>query len=43
MKLIDPKNLIDLEHRTVSPRVFSDPEVHQAEQERIFTRHHHQE
>ena len=36
--MIDPKNLIDLERRTVSPRVFSDPEVHQAEQERIFTR-----
>ena len=36
--MIDPNNLIDLERKTVSPRVFSDPEVHQAEQERIFTR-----
>jgi 3-phenylpropionate/trans-cinnamate dioxygenase subunit alpha len=30
--------LIDLEHRTVSPRVFTDPEVYRAEQERVFAR-----
>ncbi len=36
--MIDPQKLIDLERKTVSPRVFSDPEIHQAEQERIFTR-----
>src|SRR5271154_3888076 len=36
--LIDAESLIDLERKTVSPRVFSDPEVHRVEQERIFTR-----
>jgi phenylpropionate dioxygenase-like ring-hydroxylating dioxygenase large terminal subunit len=30
--------LVDLERRTVSPRVFTDPEVYRAEQERIFAR-----
>jgi len=30
--------LVDLEHRTVSPRVFTDPEVYRTEQERVFGR-----
>jgi 3-phenylpropionate/trans-cinnamate dioxygenase alpha subunit len=30
--------LVDLEHRTVSPRVFTDPDVYRAEQERVFAR-----
>ena len=30
--------LVDLEHQTVSPLVFVDPEVYRAEQERIFAR-----
>jgi hypothetical protein len=30
--------LVDLQRRTVSPRAFTDPEVYQAEQERIFAR-----
>jgi len=30
--------LVDLEHRTVSPRVFTDPDVYRAEQERVFGR-----
>jgi hypothetical protein len=31
-------DLVDLEHRTVSPRVFTDPDLYQVEQERIFAR-----
>jgi phenylpropionate dioxygenase-like ring-hydroxylating dioxygenase large terminal subunit len=30
--------LVDLEHRTVSPRAFTDPDVYRAEQERVFGR-----
>jgi hypothetical protein len=30
--------LIDLERRTVSPRVFTDPDIYRAEQERVFGR-----
>ena len=30
--------LVDLEHQTVSPLVFVDPEVYRAEQEQIFAR-----
>ncbi len=30
--------LVDLERRTVSPRVFTDPDVYWAEQERVFGR-----
>jgi len=30
--------LVDLEQRTVSPRVFTDPDVYRAEQERLFAR-----
>jgi phenylpropionate dioxygenase-like ring-hydroxylating dioxygenase large terminal subunit len=30
--------LVDLERRTVSPRVFTDPDVYRTEQERIFAR-----
>jgi len=30
--------LVDLEHRTVSPLVFTDPDVYRAEQERVFAR-----
>lgn len=30
--------LVDRERRTISPRVFTDPEVYRAEQERIFAR-----
>ena len=30
--------LVDRERRTVSPQVFTDPEVYRAEQERIFAR-----
>ncbi len=30
--------LVDLERRTVSPRVFTDPDVYRAEQERVFGR-----
>jgi len=30
--------LVDLEHRTVSPRVFTDPDVYRAEQDRVFGR-----
>jgi hypothetical protein len=29
-------DVIDLEQRTVSPRLFTDPEVYQAEQGRLF-------
>ena len=36
--MTDWSNLVDLEQRTVSPRVFTDPEVYQAEQERVFGR-----
>jgi 3-phenylpropionate/trans-cinnamate dioxygenase subunit alpha len=34
----EPTSLIDLANRTVSPRVFADPEIYRAEQERIFGR-----
>ncbi|MBI3800526.1 MAG: aromatic-ring-hydroxylating dioxygenase subunit beta [Deltaproteobacteria bacterium] len=30
--------LVDLQQKTVSPRVFTDPDVYQVEQERIFAR-----
>ena len=30
--------LVDLENRTVIPRVFTDPEVYRAEQEHLFAR-----
>ena len=36
--MADWDELVDLEHRTVSPRVFTDPDVYRAEQERIFAR-----
>ncbi len=34
----DPATLIDLADRTVSPKIFADPEIYRAEQERIFGR-----
>ena len=36
--MIKPRDLIDLEKKTVSPRVFADPELYRAEQEQIFSR-----
>ncbi len=36
--MIDPECLVDLQRRTVSPRVFADPDVYRLEQQRIFTR-----
>ncbi len=32
------EKLVDLEHKTVSPLVFTDPQVYRAEQERVFGR-----
>lgn len=34
----DVGELINLEQRTISPRVFTDPEIYRAEQERVFGR-----
>ena len=36
--MADWGELINLEQKTVSPRVFSDPEVYRAEQEQVFGR-----
>jgi 3-phenylpropionate/trans-cinnamate dioxygenase alpha subunit len=36
--MVECEELVDLARRTVSPRVFTDPEVYRTEQERVFAR-----